>query len=130
MPLVKISIIEGRSLSEKKRLLDAVHSSLVEAFKIPDRDRVQRIVEFKKDDFEIPQDRTGFFTIIEITILPGRLLEAKKNLYTTINQKLSGIGYQNPNDIVIVLNEPDLNNWGIRGGKPASEVDIGFRLDV
>lgn len=130
MPLVKISIIEGRSLSEKKRLLDAVHSSLVEAFKIPDRDRVQRIVEFKKDDFEIPQDRTGFFTIIEITILPGRSLEAKKNLYTTINQKLSGIGYQNPNDIVIVLNEPDLNNWGIRGGKPASEVDIGFRLDV
>lgn len=130
MPLVKISIIEGRSLSEKKRLLDAVHSSLVEAFKIPDRDRVQRIVEFKKDDFEIPQDRTGFFTIIEITILPGRSLEAKKNLYTTVNQKLSGIGYQNPNDIVIVLNEPDLNNWGIRGGKPASEVDIGFRLDV
>lgn len=130
MPLVKISIIEGRSLSEKKRLLDAVHSSLVEAFKIPDRDRVQRIVEFKKDDFEIPQDRTGLFTIIEITILPGRSLEAKKNLYTTVNQKLSDIGYQNPNDIVIVLNEPDLNNWGIRGGKPASEVDIGFRLDV
>ena len=47
MPLVKISILEGRPVSEKKKLLDIVHSSLVEAFKIPDNDRTQRVYEFK-----------------------------------------------------------------------------------
>lgn len=130
MPLVKISIIEGRSKEQKKALFDAIHSSLVEAFKIPDKDRVQRIIEFSKDDFEVPSDRTDLFTLIEITILPGRSLATKKKLYELINDKLMESGYKNPNDIVIVLSEPELCNWGIRGGRPASEVDIGFRLDV
>ena len=81
MPLVEISIRKGRSDSEKKELLNIVYSSLVDAFKIPERDRVQRIYEFKDDEFEIPNDRTNKFTIIEITIFPGRSFEAKKKLY-------------------------------------------------
>ena len=130
MPLVKVSIRKGRSKAEKKALMDAVHVALVESFMIPDRDRVQRIFEFEDDEFEIPNNRTNFFTIIEITILPGRSLNAKRNLYQSINRELKKIGYTNPNDIVIVLHEPLLENWGIRGGIPASEVNIGFKLDV
>jgi PBP1b-binding outer membrane lipoprotein LpoB len=33
-------------------------------------------------------------------------------------------------DVLIVINEPPLKNWGISGGKPASEVNIGFKIDV
>jgi hypothetical protein len=33
-------------------------------------------------------------------------------------------------DIMIVLLEPSLDNWGIRGGRPASEVDLGFKIDI
>jgi hypothetical protein len=29
-----------------------------------------------------------------------------------------------------VLNEVPLENWGIRGGQPASEVDLGFKVNV
>ena len=129
MPLVKISIRKGRSDSEKKELLDLVHSSLVESFKIPDRDRVQRIYEFNDYEFEIPDDRSSKFTIIEITILPGRSFEAKKKLYQLIFSKLKAIGYQD-NDAAVVLTEPELNNWGVRGGFPASEIDLGFNLKV
>jgi len=32
-------------------------------------------------------------------------------------------------DIFIVLQEPPLENWGIRG-VPASEIDLGFNLRV
>jgi hypothetical protein len=31
---------------------------------------------------------------------------------------------------MIVLLEPPLENWGIRGGRPASEVDLGFKIDI
>jgi hypothetical protein len=31
---------------------------------------------------------------------------------------------------LIILLEPPMDNWGIRGGKPASEVDLGFKIDV
>jgi phenylpyruvate tautomerase PptA (4-oxalocrotonate tautomerase family) len=34
------------------------------------------------------------------------------------------------NDITIVLHEVALDNWGIRGGRPASEVDLGFEVGV
>ena len=129
MPLVKISIIKGRLPSEKRQLLDIVHSSLVEAFKIPDHDRIQRIYEFEEDEFEIPGDSTDKYTIIEITIFPGRSLEAKKKLYQLIFGKLKAIGYRD-NDATIVLTEPELHNRGIRGGFPASEINIGFDLKV
>ena len=129
MPLVKISIRKGRSDSEKKELLNIVHSSLVDAFKIPEGDRVQRIYEFKEDQFEIPGDRTNKFTIIEIKIFPGRSFEAKKKLYKLIFKQLKSLGYQD-NDAVVVLSEPELDNWSVRDGVPASEMDLGFNLKV
>lgn len=129
MPLVKISILKGRSKPEKKQLLDLIHSSLVEAFKIPDHDRLQRVYEFSEDDFEIPNDRSDKFTIIEITIFPGRSVEAKKKLYKLIFSELKQIGYQD-NDALVILHEPDLDNWGVRGGQSGREVDLGFDLKV
>lgn len=129
MPLVKISIRKGRSDSEKKVLLDGIHNALVDAFEIPERDRVQRLDEYSENEFEIPNDRTDKFTIIEITILPGRSFDAKKKLYQLIFSHLKTLGY-NDNDAVVVLHEPELNNWGVRGGLPASEIDLGFNLKV
>ena len=35
-----------------------------------------------------------------------------------------------PLDVLIVINEVPLENWGIRGGQSAAEVDLGFALDV
>jgi hypothetical protein len=32
--------------------------------------------------------------------------------------------------VLVVLHEPPLVNWGIRGGKAGSDVPLGFKLDV
>ncbi len=29
-----------------------------------------------------------------------------------------------------MLNEVERENWGLRGGQPASEIDLGFKVDV
>lgn len=129
MPLVKISILKGRSVSEKTKLLDVVHSSLVEAFKIPIHDRTQRVYEFSKVDFEIEDGRSDKYTIVEIIIFPGRSVEAKKKLYKLIFSRLKELGYQD-NDATVVLHEPDLDNWGLRGGVSARDIDLGFSLNV
>ncbi len=60
----------------------------------------------------------------------GRSIEAKKQLFQAIVDNLAKNPGIEGGDIIIVLHEPPLENWGIRGGKPASEVDIGFRIDV
>lgn len=129
MPLVTVTIIQGKTREQKKLILDAVHNSLVAAFKIPDHDRNQRIVEIQPDNFEYPPGRTANFVTVEMTVFPGRSLQAKKALYQEIVSRLQRIEIHG-DDILIVLNEPPLENWGIRGGYPASEIDIGFKINV
>ena len=129
MPLVRIEVREGRSPSEKKALLEAVHFALVEALKIPEHDRMQRLHELPADCFEIPPDKSGMFTLVEVTMFPGRSLEAKRRLYGALVRDLGELGIE-PKDVFVILHEPPMENWGIRGGVPASEVDLGFEVNV
>lgn len=116
MPLVRIEILEGRSVEERQQLFQAIHEALVEAFEIPDDDRTQRIVEHERGNFEI-------------TAFPGRSRTAKATLYESIVRGLASLGID-ANDVSIVVQEPPMENWGVRGGRPADEVDLGYRLDL
>lgn len=129
MPLVRISVRRGRSPAEKRALLDAVHAALVEALKISDHDRNQRLIEYAPEDFEIPPTRTERFCLIEVTMFPGRSLEPRRRLYQAIVRNLGAQGIAG-SDVFIVLHEPPMENWSTRDGLPASEVDLGFRVDV
>jgi phenylpyruvate tautomerase PptA (4-oxalocrotonate tautomerase family) len=130
MPLVKISIREGKNPEYKRALLDGVHSALVDAFLIPDNDRHQQLFELDENNFEIPPTKSNQFVVIEIIAFQGRSIDAKKKLYTIIVQNLGRFPGISGDDILIILHEPKKENWGIHGGKPASEVDIGFKIDV
>ena len=129
MPLVKVSLIKGRSKEEKEALLEAIHSALRAAFKIPENDRNLRVYEFEPDNFDLADEKTKDYTLIEMDVFPGRSLEAKRNLYRLIVENLKSLGIQ-PGDVFITLKEIPLDNWGVRGGVPASEIDLGFKLDV
>lgn len=130
MPLVKIEMLEGKSPSYKKALLDGVHQALVDTLKIPDSDRMQRLYELDRDHFEISANKTDDFILIELTIFKGRSFDAKKNLYKTTVDYLEKALNISRTDIMIVINEPPLENWGLAGGKPANEVDLGFSINV
>jgi phenylpyruvate tautomerase PptA (4-oxalocrotonate tautomerase family) len=127
---VKISLLKGNSPDYKRALLDGVHSALVEAFLIPDHDRTQQVYELDEGNFEIPANQTKQLVVIEIIAFQGRSFPAKKKLYSTIIQNLGQSPGIAGNDILIIIHEPQKENWGIRGGRPASEVDLGFRTDV
>ncbi len=129
MPLVRIDILEGRSAAERRRLLDGVHAALVEAFGIPDDDRTQILSEHASENFDIPPTHSDRYTIVEITAFPGRSQDAKQTLYRVIVQNLGAIGVP-ASDIMVVMLEPPMENWGIRGGRPASDVDLGYRVDI
>ena len=91
--------------------------------------RRQRIVEHDPENFEIPPGASQRYTLIEITAFPGRSATAKRSLYEAIVRNLATAGVP-AQDILVVLHEPPMENWGIRGGKPANEVDLGYRVDV
>ena len=96
---------------------------------MPEGDRQIRYIEHKPEHFAVPPGKTENYTLVEITLFPGRSLEAKSALYQSIVKRFARLGISQ-SDVFIVLNEPPLDNWGIRGGMPASEIDLGFNLNV
>ncbi len=129
MPLAKIEVRKSRPADEIAAMIDAVYQAQREALKIPEGDRQIRYFAYKPEHFAVPPGKTENYTLVEITLFPGRSLEAKRNLYKSIVRRFGDFGID-PTDIFIVLNEPPLDNWGIKGGSPASEIDIGFNLNV
>jgi 4-oxalocrotonate tautomerase family enzyme len=130
MPSIRIEILHGYSSDYKRAILQGVHQACVDALKIPDSDRNQRLVEYPPENFEHPSKYSDQFIVIELNLFPGRSVEAKKLLYRKITDYLE----KNPgipkNDVLIIINEPALENWGIRGGVPASDVKLEYSLNV
>lgn len=128
MASAKIEVRKSRSAAEIAALIDAVYQAVREALKVPEDDNHIRYIEYKPEHFAVPPGNPENRTFVEITLFPGRSLDAKRKLYQSIVRRFGELGIV-PSDIFIVLLEPSLDNWGIRG-LPASEIDLGFKLDV
>jgi phenylpyruvate tautomerase PptA (4-oxalocrotonate tautomerase family) len=129
MPLVRIETRRWMTREIKQAVLDAVHEALVSAFKVPDDDRNQRIIEYDPCDFEGSAGKGERFTIVTIDAFAGRSLEAKRQLYKELVTRLSAAGIP-PADLMVVIHDVPLENWGVRGGKAACDIDLGFQIKV
>ena len=121
MPLVRIEIIKGKALEYKKTVLDAVHTALVNAVQIEEWDRFQRLYEIEDELFERSETKTDKFTMIELTMFPGRTKEQKAKVYEEITKELEKRLGISPADVFIVINEPPNENWGLAGKQRGKE---------
>ncbi|HEX3511345.1 MAG TPA: tautomerase family protein [Solirubrobacteraceae bacterium] len=131
MPHVLIEIRRECSESEELALIDAVHDALKRAFRIPPEDRHVRLLVHEPHRFAVPPNtaQPARFTQVTIDAFAGRSIDAKRDLYRQIVAGLEPLGV--PRDHVsILLREAPLENWGIRGGAAACDVDLGFDVDV
>jgi len=129
MPLARIETRRSWPPEQVQALMDAVYQSFRETLKVPEGDRDVRYVEHRPEHWATPPGKSDNATLVEVTMFPGRSLAAKRALYTAIIQRFEALGIA-PRDVMIVLHEPLLDNWGLRGGIPASELDLGFNLKV
>ena len=129
MPLVKIETRKELRSDEKAAIFEAVHQALVTAFKIPEHDRNQRIVEYDSADFEASRGKGARFMIVTIEAFAGRSLDAKRQLYREIVGNLEPLGIP-PADVLIVIHDVSLDCWGVQGGRAGCDVDLGFDVRV
>jgi len=129
MPLARIEVRKNRPEEQVTAIMEAVYQAQREALKVPEGDRQIRYIEHKPERFAVPPGKTENYTLVEIVLFPGRTLDAKRNLYKSIVRRFGELGIS-PSDVFIVLHEPPLDNWGLRGGLPASQIDLGFNLKV
>jgi len=66
--------------------------------------------------------------MIELTLLPGRSTEMKKGTISEITRLLGERLQIAPTDVFIIINEPPLENWGLRG-KQGSEMGLQYRKE-
>jgi hypothetical protein len=116
-------------ITEPEAIIAAIHKALREALKIPEADRTLRLIEHPASHFAVPPGRGQKFTLIEVTMFSGRSMSAKRALYQAMVRNLAAFGVPLL-DIKITLIETPPENWGLRGGTPASEIDLGFKIDV
>ena len=131
MPSVLIEVRQQYAPETESGIMEAVHTALREAFKILPGDRNVRLLVHEPHRFQCPPDREKqeYYTHISIDCFAGRSLEAKRKLYKAIVNNLSQFNIP-ANHVKIMLREITAENWGIRGGQAACDVDLGFEVKV
>jgi len=129
MPQVRIETRDHWLRGRTEALYDAIQAAMVEAIKIPADDRCYRLVTYDAAHFPAVPGKSDRFIIIEIALFAGRSLAAKRALYAAIARNLKTAFGLEPGDIRVVLEEAPRENWGI-DGKPSSEIELGFKVEV
>lgn len=111
--------------------MDAVHGALQTAFRILPEDRHVRLLVHEPHRFACPPGKAqpDRYTHISIDAFEGRSLDAKRALYGQIVENLESLGIPRDHVKVLVRDVPR-SNWGIRGGLAASDVELGFEVNV
>lgn len=135
MPIISIEIGKKYSQEQEIAIMEAVQSALREEFKVVNNDINVRLFVHEAHRFLVPKTNPEMYTHpelythINIDCIEGRSLETKRNLYRHIVDNLEALGI--PKDHVkILLRETTKENWGIRGGKPACDVEMGYKVQV
>ena len=128
MPSVRIVTGEW-ARGHELALIETVQSAMLSAIKILEWDRDIVVDLYDRTRRIVPTGSSERFTRIEIELFSGRSIEAKRDLYRSIVEKLAGLGIPELETKIILIEVP-MQNWGLRGGLPASEIEIGFKVNV
>jgi 4-oxalocrotonate tautomerase len=122
MPLVRISLLQGKTDDYKKKVGDAVHQAMVETMNVPPLDRFQIITEHANsaiiyDAQYLNISRTDDLIIVQITLNAGRSTDLKKAFYKRLSELLVQQVKLRPEDLLINLVEVAKENWSFGNGE-------------
>jgi 4-oxalocrotonate tautomerase len=121
MPLVRISLREGKSAQYRRAVADGVHGALMEAASVPELDRFQILTEHASADLiydptYLGVNRTDDIVMIQIA-LNTRTQAVKVALYKAIAERLSKNPGIRPQDVLISLLSVLPEDWSFGDGK-------------
>jgi phenylpyruvate tautomerase PptA (4-oxalocrotonate tautomerase family) len=121
MPLLRIDLYEGRTDTEMKVLLDAVHRAMLAAFKVPERDRYQIVHEHRPasmimEDTGLGIPRTEKFICIQVTTRP-RTREEKEHFYRLLVEELEKTCGVAPTDVMVNMVTCQDEDWSFGLGR-------------
>ena len=113
----------------KVKLSDVINQCMVDALSFPDNKRAHRFIPMKKEDYFYPDGRTEAYTVIEISMMEGRSIEAKKTLIHLLFERIESEIGVTPADVEITISESPACNWGFRG-ITGDEAKLNYKVNV
>ncbi len=122
MPLVRVSLREGKSASYLAAIGESVHRAMVETINVPPDDRFQIFTEHSPealvyDPGYLGIKRSDDLVVIQITLNAGRTLEAKRTLYRALAERLAKDPGLRKEDVLVNLVEVPKENWSFGNGE-------------
>ena len=121
MPLLYFNVLEGRTDSELKTMLDAAHRAMLAAFKVPERDRYQIVNEYKPsrmvvEDTGLGIPRTDKVVVVQVVSRP-RGKDAKQTFYKLLTEELQKSCGIAPSDVMVSIIENSDEDWSFGLGR-------------
>jgi 4-oxalocrotonate tautomerase len=122
MPLVRISLREGKPTSYRAAIGESIHRAMVETINVPADDRFQIFSEHPEDGLIYDPGYLGIkrsddIVAIQITLNAGRSLEQKRALYRALADRLARDPGLRKEDILVNLVEVPKENWSFGNGE-------------
>ncbi|EUJ21061.1 tautomerase family protein [Listeria aquatica] len=121
MPLLNIDMLRGKTPTENKKVLDAIHTAVVEAFEVPERDRYQILnlhdpSEMILLDTGLGFDRSDNQLVIRVTS-KKRSEKQKQLFYKRVTERLLDECQIEPRDVMISIVENGDADWSFGYGE-------------
>lgn len=122
MPIVTLTVRGPKPPEFKARVLDAIHEALV-GIGVNPNDRFHRVIELGADDFrydptfpDVQGRRSEDFLLVEILLGAGRSVKLKKQALAALVERLTALGH-NPEDLMVVFQDVPWENFSPAGGR-------------
>jgi phenylpyruvate tautomerase PptA (4-oxalocrotonate tautomerase family) len=121
MPLVYVDLVEGRTPSEVRTLLDAVHDAVVDAFGVPPRDRYQVVHthpahEIVAWDTGLGIDRSTRLVVVHV-VSRRRTRAMKEKFYELLASNLAQRCGLDSTELIVSVTENGDEDWSFGHGR-------------
>jgi phenylpyruvate tautomerase PptA (4-oxalocrotonate tautomerase family) len=123
MPMTRISLLKGKSTEYLRAISDSLHQALVDAFEVPPDDRFQIIHQHEPEELVFDRHymggpRSDDFVLFCVTAGKLRSTATKQAFYKRLVQLLEQAPGLRPEDVMVVINTTQVDEWSFSGGNP------------
>jgi len=126
VPVVKLHLSATLEPVICRALADQVRETVVKCLEIDPRFGKVILYQTPRYCRSVHPDRDPDFALAEVLMFKGRSQEVKNRLFQELARVIARHTSLSPPNIFIDLIESQRSDWGIRGGQPADQVDLGY----
>jgi 4-oxalocrotonate tautomerase len=121
MPLIRVSILKGKTPEYRKAILESIYQAMRDAFDVPEDDRFMMLDEYEPSNFVYSKTYLGIardddVIVIQITANNTRTLDKKKAFFAHIAELLAESPGIRSENIFVSLVEVPKENWSFGNG--------------